>query len=377
MFSDIRPYRDDEVTGVIQNLINDKEFQSSIAVYAMPRLSKFLPRLSRWLIKLSLARRTQRLSSVHDIQLESAKYMYKLIKRSTDGFSHTGLDKLDMSKPTLFISNHRDIALDPALINVALHESGHSTVEIAIGDNLLSKPWISDVMRLNKSFIVKRSEKTKRAMLTASKKLSAYVQHTLYDNQQHIWIAQREGRAKDGLDKTNSALISMLMLNKDKQQSVSDYLKQLNLVPVSIAYEFDPCDIDKAKELAQIEATGSYQKAENEDIRSITQGILGHKGQVHVAFGQPLNGEFADSKAIAAAIDQQIIANYRLYDSNLSAHAILNGQPEQQNSQIMAQLNQRMKSLDALQQRWLLTMYANPVVSKQTLPKDSQTAGEI
>ncbi|MFT4924702.1 MAG: hypothetical protein ACI8WB_000786 [Phenylobacterium sp.] len=372
MFSDIRPYRDDEVAGVIQNLVNNKEFQTSIAVYVMPKLSKIWPALSRWLVKLSLARRTEKLINVHEIQLEAAKYMYRLIKRSTDGFTHSGLDALDMSKPTLFISNHRDIALDPALLNVALHESGISTVEIAIGDNLLSKPWISDVMRLNKSFIVKRSEKTKRAMLTASKKLSAYVHHTLCENDQHVWIAQREGRAKDGLDKTNSALISMLMLNKSKAQSVSEYLPQLNIVPVSISYEFDPCDADKAKELAAIESTGSYQKGEDEDIRSITQGILGHKGQVHVAFGHPLQGEFADSKAIASAIDQQIISNYRLYESNKAAHAKLNQQ--EGNTKMLGELTRRMDGLDEAQQRWLLTMYANPVIAKANLANNPQEA---
>lgn len=362
MYSDIRPYRDNEVAEVIQNLVNDQEFQSSIAIYMMPGLSKIFPAFSRWLVKMSLRRRTKTVTKVHDIQLEAARYMYRLIKRSTDGFTYTGLDELDMSKPTLFISNHRDIALDPALINVALHESGHTTLEIAIGDNLLSKPWISDVMRLNKSFIVKRSEKTKRAMLTASKKLSAYIHHTLNDNKQNVWIAQREGRAKDGLDKTNSALISMLLLNKDKKMPIREYLQQLNIVPVSIAYEIDPCDRDKAQELAAVETTGHYEKGEHEDIRSITQGILGHKGRVHVAFGKVLQGDYEDSKAIAAAIDEQVISNYKLYDSNLSAHAKINNQGD-----IIKPLAQRLEGLNADQQRWLLTMYANPVAAKESM----------
>jgi hypothetical protein len=360
MYSDIRPYRDDEVSSVIQDLVNNQEFQTSISLYMMPKLSRMFPQLCRWLIKMSLRRRTKSLSKVHDIQLEAAKYMYRLIKRSTDGFSYTGLDKLDMSKPTLFISNHRDIALDPALINLALYESGHTTLEIAIGDNLLSKPWISDLMRLNKSFIVKRSEKTKRAMLTASKKLSSYIHHTLNDNHQHVWIAQREGRAKDGLDKTNSALISMLLLNKDKKMPIAEYLLQLNIVPVSISYEYDPCDKNKANELAAIELTGSYQKSEHEDIKSITQGILGHKGKVHVAFGQVLQGDFDDSKAIANEIDTQVIGNYRLYESNQSAHDKLHTQ-----GQANAKLTARMQDLDETQRKWLLTMYANPVVAKQ------------
>jgi hypothetical protein len=367
MYSDIRPYRDDEVASVIQNLVNDPEFQASVAAFIMPKLNKVIPRLCRWMIKLSLQRKTKSFTKVNDLQLEAAKYLYRLIKRSTDGFTYTGLDKLDNSKPMLFISNHRDITLDPALINLALHESGYSTLEIAIGDNLLSKPWISDLMRLNKSFIVKRSEKTKRAMLTASKKLSSYVHHTLNDNQQNVWIAQKEGRAKDGLDVTNSALISMLLLNKDKKMPISEYLQQLNIVPVSISYEYDPCDTDKAIELAEVEANGNYEKAEHEDIRSITQGIVGHKGQVNVAFGEVIQGDFADSKAIAAAIDQQIIGNYHLFESNQSAYQVLH-----QQGQAIPQLNERLQGLTQAQQRWLLTMYANAVVSQKGMTETNE-----
>lgn len=362
MYSDIRPYRDNEVVEVLSRLVNDKEFQTSIAAYVLPLMYKIVPSITRWVIKHSLQRRTRTFTTIDDIQQEAAKYLYRLIKRSTAGFSYSGVENLDPKKPMLFISNHRDITLDPALINLALHESGFTTLEIAIGDNLLSKPWISDLMRLNKSFIVKRSEKSKRELLKASKQLSAYVHHTLNDNQQNVWIAQKEGRAKDGLDRTNSALISMLLLNKSKTLSIEQYLTQLNIVPVSISYEFDPCDQHKAKELAELEKTGNYQKDEHEDIRSITQGILGNKGRIHLAFGKIIAGEFADSKAVAAAIDEQIISNYKLYDSNQSAYQALNG-----SGQVISPLQQRLENLDAQQQKWLLTMYANPVKSKQQL----------
>ena len=362
MFDDIRPYRDDEVVPVIQKLINEKALQTSIASYATPRFYRLFPTLSRLLVKLSLKWRVQKFTTVTAIQTEVAKYLHRLIRKSTDGFSFNGLDQLDMSKPTLFISNHRDIVLDPALVNLALHKSGVNTVEIAIGDNLLSKPWVADLMRLNKSFIVKRNEKNKRAMLNASKSLSSYIHHTLTQNNHNVWIAQREGRAKDGIDKTNAALISMLLLNKDKQQPISEYLDQLNIVPVSISYQFDPCDSDKAKELATIEATGSYQKSEGEDIKSITQGIIGHKGLVHIEFGTPIIGEYENSKAIATEIDRQIICNYKLYDSNLAANALLND-PNSAN-QLPDDLTKRMQHLNKAQQRWLLAMYANPVIAK-------------
>ena len=365
MFDDIRPYRDDEVAAVIQKLISDDGLLSSICSFKMPVMYKLMPKACRTLVKWTLKLRSSKFHNIEEIQTEVAKYLHHLIKKSTDGFTFHGLEKIDTSKPMLFISNHRDIVLDVALINWALYKSGINTVEAAVGDNLLHQPWVADLMRINKSFIVKRSEESKRAMLNASKQLSSYIHHTVHERQQNIWIAQREGRAKDGIDKTNSALISMLFLNKGKQKSISDYLSEINIIPVSISYEFDPCDSDKAIELAEREATGSYQKKENEDLNSITQGLIGKKGQVHVEFGHAIKGDFADSKAVANAIDQEIIGNYKLYDSNLTAYAELNKDDTKQN--VMEQLNSRMSELTQEQKHWLLTMYANPVRAKQQL----------
>ena len=365
MFDDIRPYRDDEVAAVIQKLISDDGLLSSICSFKMPVMYKLMPKACRTLVKWTLKLRSSKFHNIEEIQTEVAKYLHHLIKKSTDGFTFHGLEKIDTSKPMLFISNHRDIVLDVALINWALYKSGINTVEAAVGDNLLHQPWVADLMRINKSFIVKRSEESKRAMLNASKQLSAYIHHTVHEREQNIWIAQREGRAKDGIDKTNSALISMLFLNKGKQKSISDYLSEINIIPVSISYEFDPCDSDKAIELAEREATGSYQKKENEDLNSITQGLIGKKGQVHVEFCHAIKGDFADSKAVANAIDQEIIGNYKLYDSNLTAYAELNKDDTKQN--VMEQLNSRMSELTQEQKHWLLTMYANPVRAKQQL----------
>tara|TARA_R110000744_G_scaffold68920_2_gene140083 strand:+ start:958 stop:2061 length:1104 start_codon:yes stop_codon:yes gene_type:complete len=365
MFDDIRPYRDDEVVAVIEKLINEKGLQASIASLKMPRLYQALPQLACTIVKWSLKFRAQKFHNIKQIQIEVAKYLHHLIKKSTDGFSYNGMDNFDNTKPALFISNHRDIVLDVALVNLALYKSGINTVEAAVGDNLLHQPWVADLMRINKSFIVKRNEENKRAMLKASKQLSAYIHDTVAIREQNIWIAQREGRAKDGIDKTNSALVSMLLLNKDKQTPIADYLAEINIVPVSISYEFDPCDNDKAIELAEKEATGSYQKQEGEDLKSITQGLIGQKGRVHIEFCQPIQGDYADSKAIAAAIDKEIISNYKLYDSNLVAHAKLNQQ--QTDATVLEQLNKRMENLTLAQQHWLLTMYANPVAAKQQL----------
>lgn len=362
MFDDIRPFRDNEVRIVINRLINENEFQASVAQLAIPLIYKLSPWFAQRVIKISLIFRTQFFTSVDQIHLEVAKYLKRIINKSTKGFSHHGLENFDTSKPALFISNHRDIVLDAALVNLALHEKGLNTTESAVGDNLLTTPWVSDLMRLNKSFIVKRSETTKRSIFKASKDLSAYIHHTITDNQQSIWIAQREGRAKDGLDKTNPALISMLLLNKEKTTSISDYLAQINIIPVAISYEFDPCDQQKAIELATKESTGEYNKTDNEDLNSITRGLLGQKGRIHLEFCSPLKGNFENSKDISLAIDEQIISHYQLFDSNLAAFAHLNNKFT--DNTVLKKLKKRMKNLDTLQQHWLLTMYANPVIAK-------------
>ncbi len=365
MFDDIRPYRDDEVVEIIKKLANDKELLSSVAIYTMRWLYRPLPGLARTLVRYSLVRKIRNITSVEAVQNEVAKYLFKLIKKSTDGFTYSGLKELDLTKPSLFISNHRDIVLDPALVNYALFDIGAKTVEIAVGDNLLTKQWISDLMRVNKSFIVKRNEKTKRAMLTASKNLSAYIHHALTEKQQPIWIAQKEGRAKDGIDKTNSALISMLLLNKPKTVSIKDYLSQLNIVPVSIAYQYDPCDKDKAKELAVLETHGDYKKSEHEDINSITKGLVGHKGKVHLTFGTPILGDFEDSKEIAKAVDKQIIGNYKLFDSNRVAYQRVKNAQSKVSKNCL--IEKRLAELNETQKKWLLAMYANPVVAKESL----------
>ena len=365
MFDDIRPFRNDEVTQVIEGLVNEKELQLSLASFIFPKFSKLFPNVSCFFIKRYLRYQQKHLNNIEKMQKEVSKYLNKLVNKSSDGFSYHGIENINATKPALFISNHRDIVLDVALVNLALHKSGRETVEAAVGDNLLGKKWVADLMRINRSFIVKRNEKNKRAMLKASKDLSAYIHYTLTENKHNIWIAQREGRAKDGLDLTNPALISMLLLNKKKEQNIGDYLQELNIVPVSISYEFDPCDSDKAIELATREATGEYQKGDDEDLRSITQGMMGYKGKIHLEFSAPIKGDFTNSKEIAAAIDQQIIANYKLYPSNLNAHAKLNQHSVE--APVFTKLTERMALLNELQKKWFLTMYANPVQAKKTL----------
>ncbi|MGY5451374.1 1-acyl-sn-glycerol-3-phosphate acyltransferase [Agarivorans sp. MS3-6] len=368
-FDSIRPYQDSEVKSTIKRLINDPEFITTLIKFRYPRASGAFLALMSFVLRQVLKFKVRNVAKVYDFQVMVERYMTHMVKTTTSQLSSSGLDKLDLTKPHLFISNHRDIALDPAFVNYILHNNGQDTVQIAIGDNLLTKPWVADLMRLNRSFIVKRSATAKREKLANLKELSAYIQHTLNVTGDHIWIAQREGRAKDGLDLTNSALISMLALNKPKDQSFADYLNQLSIVPVSISYEFDPCDVAKANELVSQNQHGEYLKQEHEDIYSISRGIVGQKGRVHVHFAEALSGEFENAKGVAEALDKAIIGNYQLMPTNWLA--LGDAIPESISATDLADAKRyfeaKTRDISAEVRSQLYAMYANPVKARQQL----------
>lgn len=379
-FDDIRPYNDSEVSVVLARLLNDPELQQAVASLKFPRLAKRLPWLLRPVVKQLLKRQLAGIHTVRQLQELLERYMDSMIASTVSELTFSGLDKLQAGKSYLFVSNHRDIAMDPAFVNLALIKSGFDSVRIAIGDNLLSKPYVSDLMRMNKCFIVNRSASGAREKFKAAKHLSSYIHHSITEENSHIWIAQREGRAKDGLDATNSAVVSMLALSKPKKMSLGEYIKELNVVPVSISYEWDPCDEAKARELDAHLQHGRYEKAEDEDIASIAAGISGEKGHVHVAFGQVIAGEFESTEQVAQAIDAQVWDNYVLHPSNHFAYeqqhnASVNFPVGAQASPFDAsaykaekkQLEQRLASLTPEQRALFLGIYANSIVSKQNL----------
>lgn len=325
-FADIRPYNDSEVPAVLNRLLADKELVATLANFKLGGWHKYVSWLIYPLIRFFLRREIKGVETVEGFQHVMKKYMDGMIESTTASFTVSGLDKLDPAKPYLFMSNHRDITLDPALITYALYHNGHDTARIAIGDNLLSKPFVSDLMRINKSFLVRRSAKGARQILAAYKMLSAYIRYSIEEDNNPIWIAQREGRAKDGVDRTQPAIIKMLAMSQQKKtESFSDYINKLQIVPLSISYELDPCDAAKAKELYAVDSEGSYQKTEHEDASSIAKGIAGPKGNVHVSFGSPLRGEFKNAEEVAVAIDQQVVNNYVLHPTNFFAYKMLNG----------------------------------------------------
>lgn len=376
-FDDIRPYGDEEVPAVVARLLADDELIAAIARLKLGGWYRIVAGLARPLIRGYLTRQLRGVSTVDEFQLLVKHYMDDMVESTTTGFTVSGLDQLDPAKPYLFMSNHRDITLDPALVNYALYHNDHETVRIAIGDNLLTKPFVSDLMRINKSFIVKRSAKGPRQVLAAYKALSGYIRYSIDEDNNPIWIAQREGRAKDGIDRTEPAIIKMLAMSQNKaEESFSDYINKLHIVPISISYELDPCDGAKARELYEKEKTGKYEKAEHEDVTSIALGISGPKGAVHVSFGTPLSGDFEDADSVAAAVDRQVIANYRLHPTNYFAYFMLHNEyPElpgepgfdpagDKMQRQERQFRERIASLPGEHQQMALGIYANIIHRK-------------
>ena len=362
-FDDIRPYRDEEVPTVLARVLADKEFLDALVRFRFPSFPAVLLKALRPIVHWQLKKQTNTVHDVKSFQAVIEKYMQHMITSTSAGLTVSGLENLDAQRAYLFISNHRDIAMDPAFTNWALWHNGMDTVRIAIGDNLLTKPFASDLMRLNKSFLVKRGETAPKKIYVALKQLSAYIHHSIVNEKSSVWIAQREGRAKDGLDRTDEAIIKMFAISKPKEQAFADFVRELNIVPVSISYEWDPCDVAKARELYEKATHGSYQKDTHEDVQSIAAGIAGDKGRVHVSFGEVLRADFDTPEAVAAEIDRQVIGNYKLFPSNYLAAKALGDETPLQNELFAQAFDQRFANCPEQYRPFWLTMYANPVRS--------------
>lgn len=379
-FDDIRPYSDDEVRPVMDRVMQDGEFKRAMARLIFPRLGKLWPGLIAPIVGWYVRRQFSDANTVRDMQAVIERYMARMMDHTMDGLSVSGTEKLDPKLSYLFVSNHRDIAMDPAFVNWVLWHNGFDTPRLAIGDNLLTKPYASDLMRLNKSFLVNRSATGNKEKFKALKHLSEYLHFSIVDERASIWIAQREGRAKDGLDRTNPAIVKMFTMAKPKDQHFGDYIQQLRIVPVSISYEWDPCDEAKAHERFVIKRDGRYQKGQHEDVLNIAKGIAGTKGHVHVAFGEVLGGGFNDADEVAAEIDRQVIDNFVLQPSNCLAYKALHGQVpalrvgekqvpfKEDNCKQEAHLfAERLRKVKPAHRALVREMYANPIVSKLEL----------
>lgn len=371
-FDDIRPFDDSVVNHYLRLLIEDEGFQH-ILQYMFKDEAK-------------IEQIKQVLANIHTVKDLQHKFVCQLVediilKKSTDGLTSSGLENLDKNTSYLFISNHRDIVLDSAIINYLIVNEGMNTTEIAIGDNLLIAKWIEYAVKLNRSFLVRRNLPA-REMLMASKKLSEYIRRGITLKNTSVWIAQREGRTKDGNDKTQQALLKMLNLSNNKE--FSEGFSELRIVPISISYEIEPCGFSKVAELYKKQTEG-FEKTAEDDLRSMGHGLVRPKGHVHFGFGEPISGQLdliageettgTQIEKLAAHIDQQIYSNFKLWPNNYIAEDILNNTRLNTNYYNSEQYNKFVLILDdavtnisgdkEVIRNMFLQMYVNPLINKR------------
>jgi hypothetical protein len=372
-FDAIRPYDDAEVPAVLARLLSDKALLEILTHFRFPRVAGAFGWMLRPLIAYRLRREFIGVDSVATLQDKVEVYIDHTIERATDGVTYTGVERLKSGSAYLFLANHRDIVMDPAFVNYAVYHAGLPTPRIAIGDNLLQKPYVSDLMRLNKSFIVHRSIVGRKERMAAYQLLSAYINHSIRNDCQSIWIAQAEGRAKDGDDRTESAVLKMFHMSR-KDEPFAEVIQSLNLTPVSISYEYDPCDHAKARELYIRATTGSYTKVPGEDDVSIALGITGYKGRVHVSFASPITEPLDDTKQLAIELDRQILGGYRLFPAHYLAYAQWAGAdpalnvpsaaqvfPADELARAQTEWQRRLDTCPAKHRPYLVLQYATPV----------------
>lgn len=314
-FDDIRPYYDDEVLPAIGRLLKNSQFREGLNYLFQGKNPEQIEQ-SIWTF-----------TNLSDMQQLIKVIVNELLKQLSAGLTSGGLEKISKTAVYTYISNHRDIIWDATLLVIWLLNNGYETIEVAIGDNLLLADWIEDLVRVNKCFIVKRKV-SRNEIFKVSMHLSRYVHYAIRDKKQSIWIAQREGRAKDSNDRTQESVLKMLAMGGE--QNFLKSLMELNLVPVTFSYEFDPCDYLKAKEFQQKRDNSDFKKTQEDDSLNMQIGLFGYKGRIHLQIGRPINpflSELGDSlnrnelvKQIASIIDKEIFLNYRFFPINYIAY---------------------------------------------------------
>lgn len=375
-FSDIAPYDDSVFHQKLEQLVKEPGLLHAIN-YTMPK--EAVPSLIEDLLKID-----NKYDFQHQIMYP---FLEMLAKTTTSGISLGGIKYYNPAVNYTFITNHRDIVLDASFLNLTFLRRGMPTSEVAIGNNLLIYDWITDLVRLNKSFIVKRDTGIRESLL-AAKKLSAYIHYTIVEKHESIWIAQREGRAKDSSDHTQEALVKMLALGGEG--TFMERLKEINLMPVSISYEYDPNDYLKAKEFLMRRRDPDFKKSKRDDLFSMETGLLQPKGKVHFQLTPRINtkldqiGDFRDnniaSRYVGAIIDQAIHRSYEIFEVNYMAFDMLNATSrfsrkytEGQKHDFEDYLGTQLDKIDLpditseereFLTRMMLVMYANPLKNK-------------
>ena len=368
-FDAIRPFYDSEINEALHAVANHPMMKAMMN-FTFPEVEDQV-----W---------KEQLKKTHSIRDFQCNFIYntvqKVLEKSSEGLTTSGFEKLEKNTSYLFVSNHRDILLDTTLLNVCLFEHGLVMTASAIGDNLVKKAFLSTLAKLNRNFLVLRGL-TPREMLQSSKLLSEYIGQLLLRENRSVWIAQREGRTKDGNDETNPGVLKMIGMGSD-EANLMDYFKKLKIVPVSISYEYDPTDVLKMPQLMAEANNEVYIKEKNEDFMTILRGIMGTKKRIHISVGDVLDTEIdqivaendnanKQIQALAQVIDDSVLKNYQLWPTNFIAYDILNGTnkfahlyKESEKSLFERRLEMRIGSDNPVTRQGFLSMYANPVVNK-------------
>jgi 1-acyl-sn-glycerol-3-phosphate acyltransferase len=368
-FDAIRPFYDSEINEALHAVANHPMMKAMMN-FTFPEVEDQV-----W---------KEQLKKTHSIRDFQCNFIYntvqKVLEKSSEGLTTSGFEKLEKNTSYLFVSNHRDILLDTTLLNVCLFEHGLVMTASAIGDNLVKKAFLSTLAKLNRNFLVLRGL-TPREMLQSSKLLSEYIGQLLLRENRSVWIAQREGRTKDGNDETNPGVLKMIGMGSN-EANLMDYFKKLKIVPVSISYEYDPTDVLKMPQLMAEANNEVYIKEKNEDFMTILSGIMGTKKRIHISVGDVLDTEIdqivaendnanKQIQALAQVIDDSVLKNYQLWPTNFIAYDILNGTnkfahlyKESEKSLFERRLEMRIGSDNPVTRQGFLSMYANPVVNK-------------
>ena len=368
-FDAIRPFYDTEVNDAIRSSVNHP-MMKAIMNFTFPELEDEI-----WKEQL------KRTHSIRDFQCNFIyKALKKVLEKSSDGLSTSGFEKLQKNTSYLFISNHRDIILDTSLLNACLFEHGLVMTASAIGDNLVKRDFMNTLAKLNRNFLVQRGL-SPRELLQSSKLMSEYIGQLLLRENRSVWIAQREGRTKDGNDATHSGVLKMLAMGSD-EPNLMDYFKKIKIVPVSISYEYDPTDALKMPQLIAEAKNEIYIKEKNEDFVTLLSGIIGQKKRIHIHVGAVLDKELDAIKvefdnsnkqiqALAQAIDDSILQSYKLWPTNYIAYDLLhktdsykNQYTEDEKSLFERRLELKIDQNNQQMVDSFLAMYANPVVNK-------------
>jgi hypothetical protein len=369
-FDAIRPYFDDEIPSALKRIVSDPMFQQ-LMNYLFPKESHEDLRK-----KLLLSKTTNEFQE-HFM----TPVIGSILNKTSDNLVAKGIEKLDFSKGYVYIANHRDILLDSAILGISLIQHGFNTSHITWGNNLMISPFIVDVGKSNRMITVFR-DGTPKEMLKNSQRLSAYIRHLVKDLKKSVWIAQRKGRSKDGYDLTDVSVLKMLSLSGE--DDIISSLKELNIIPVTISYELEPCDRMKVRETYISQNGNNYVKDKNEDLISIIGGVVSNKGRIHLEVGEPINNLLDSVQVnqrpneviheVAAILDKIIHANYKLWPSNYLAFDLLedsNRFKNKYNEQVIKKLNERMvKTFETVNgdhdktREMFLKLYANPVFIK-------------